>query len=88
MKRQDVLDLYFVEARFKLIDVAAFLDRVQRAHGPDDYRLKAFRAALRELPRGGTSRAKRVLLKFSDPTRRPIAAATSKGATGAWLGRA
>ena len=33
MTRQQVLDLYFMENRAKLIDLAAFLDRVDRATG-------------------------------------------------------
>jgi len=86
MTRQQVLDLYFVDARHKLIDLAAFLDRVERAAGPDDFRLKAFRRAIRELG-GKSSRAKKVLLAFSDPTTQPIAKAQGKGATGAWPGR-
>jgi hypothetical protein len=31
MTRQQVLDLYFMENRAKLIDLAAFLDRLARA---------------------------------------------------------
>ena len=31
MTKQQVLDLYFLDARHKLIDVAAFLDRVELA---------------------------------------------------------
>jgi hypothetical protein len=86
MTRQQVLDLYFVEARAKLIDVAAFLDRVQRAKGADDFRLKAFRAALAQLRSGGPDRARRVLLRLSDPTSKPSAAAGPKSACGAWAG--
>src|SRR5262245_29267097 len=48
MTRQQVLDLYFMEARAKLIDIAAFLDRVDCAQGEADFRLKAFRKALEE----------------------------------------
>ena len=33
MTRQKVLDQYFMDARHKLIDIAAFLDRVDRAEG-------------------------------------------------------
>jgi len=86
MTRQQVLDLYFLEARAKLIDLGAFLDRVNRAEGPDDFRLAAFRKALEELPRGGPHAAKRILLAFSDPTTEPIPAATTKAASGAWPG--
>jgi predicted metal-dependent TIM-barrel fold hydrolase len=41
MTRQQILDLYFLEARHKLIDVAAFLDRAGRSEGLDDFRLAA-----------------------------------------------
>ncbi len=75
-----------MEARAKLIDLAAFLDRVDRAPGTDDFRMAAFRQALRELPDGAPDRAKRVLLGFSDPTIDPLPAATTKAAAGAWPG--
>jgi hypothetical protein len=84
MTRQQVLDLYFMDARSKLIDLAAFLDRVQRAEGPEDFRMKAFREALANLGPTGTDKAREVLLAFSDPTKEPIAAATTKAACGAW----
>jgi hypothetical protein len=88
MKREQVVDLYFMEARAKLIDLAAFLDRVDRAPGTDDFRMTAFRRALQELPSGQPDRAKRVLLSLSDPTTEPLAAATTKAAAGAWPGAA
>jgi hypothetical protein len=84
MTRQQVLDLYFMDARCKLIDLAAFLDRVDRADGEADFRLKAFRQALKELERKEPQRAKQVLLAFSDPTTKPIARATTKAACGAY----
>jgi hypothetical protein len=83
MTRQQVLDLYFLDARHKLIDIAAFLDRVQRAGGKDDFRIKAFRAALGKLSGGKKQKAKDVLLAFSDLTTRPIEKAPGKGACGA-----
>ena len=84
MTRQQVLDHYFMDARSKLIDLAAFLDRVDRAGGEADFRLKAFRHALKELSRKDPQRAKHVLLAFSDPTTKPIAKATTKAACGAF----
>jgi hypothetical protein len=86
MTRDRVLNLYFIEARSKLIDVAAFLDRMDRAEGADDFRIKAFRQALKELEHGKPERAKRVLLSLSDPTVEPLPAATTKAASGAWPG--
>jgi hypothetical protein len=86
MTRQQILDLYFLDARHKLIELAAFLDRVERADGKDDFRLKAFRAALGELTTGKKQKAKNVLLAFSDPTTGPVAGAAGKGAVGAFPG--
>ena len=86
MKREHVTDLYFMEARAKLIDLAAFLDRVDRADGADDFRLTALRQALQELNSAHADRAKRVLLHLSDPTSEPLPAATTKAACGAWPG--
>jgi hypothetical protein len=83
MTRQQVLDLYFLDARHKLIDIAAFLDRVQRAGGKDDFRIKAFRTALSRLNGGKKQKAREVLLAFSDLSRQPIEQAPGKGAVGA-----
>jgi len=83
MIKQQVLDIYFLDARHKLIELAAFLDRVERADGKDDFRLKAFQSALGELTGKKTEKAKNVLLAFSDLTSEPIAKAEGKGAVGA-----
>lgn len=85
--KNELLDQYFIEVRHKLIEVAAFLDRVDRAEGEEDYRIKAFRAALKELERAEPERAKQILLALSDPTTEPIPAAKGKSAAGAWLGK-
>jgi hypothetical protein len=84
MTRQSLLDLYFMDARAKLIDLGAFMDRIERAEGAEDFRMAAFRQALKELEMPGTDRASRVLLALSDPTTEPIPAAPGKGACGAW----
>ena len=84
MTKQQILDLYFLDARHKLIELAAFLDRVERADGKDDFRLRAFRAALGELAGEKKEKARNVLLTFSDPTSEPIFAATTKAACGAF----
>ncbi len=84
MTRQQVLDLYFLDARHKLIELAAFLDRAERATGKDDFRLQAFRTALGKLDGKKKNKAKSVLLTFSDPTTKPVAKAEGKGAVGAY----
>jgi len=77
-----------MDARSKLIDIAAFLDRVDRSEGEPDFRLEAFRKALTELQLGEPVRARSVLMSLSDPTLEPIAKAPGKGAVGAWPGHA
>ena len=86
MTRQQLLDLYFMDARFRLIEIAAFLDRLDRAPGDADFRLDAFREAMKHLADNQPERAKNILLSFSDPTTDPIAKAPGKGAVGAWPG--
>jgi len=68
MTRQQVLDLYFMDARCKLIELAAFLDRVERSDGEADFRLAAIREALPLLQSAQQDKAKAVLLSLSDPT--------------------
>jgi hypothetical protein len=81
-----VLDQDFIPARHKLLDVAAFLDRLDCAQGEGDFRLDALRRALAELPAGGPDRTRRILELLSDPTAEPVPAAGTKGAAGAWPG--
>ncbi|MFL3666676.1 MAG: hypothetical protein ACJ06V_08855 [Verrucomicrobiota bacterium] len=84
--QKKILDLYFLDARARLIDIAAFMDRVDRADGGDDFRYDAFRTALKALESEKQDRARKVLLAFSDPTEEPIPEATTKAACGAWPG--
>jgi hypothetical protein len=86
MTRQQVLDLYFMDARCKLIEIAAFLDRVERGDGDADFRLGAFRDAMTVLSSSAPGRAEGVLRALSDPTTEPVKAAAGKGACGAWPG--
>jgi hypothetical protein len=86
MTKQQLIDLYFLDARARLIDLAAFLDRIERAPGEEDFRMAAFRRAVGELSKGGPHKAREVLLTFSDPTEQPLDKAPGKGACGAWPG--
>ena len=91
LPRKSVVDLYFMEHRAKLLDIAAFLDRVDRA-GDDgtgvDFRVAALRDAVALLIDGRGHRARRILELFSDPTADLIAAAGTQGADGAYDGAA
>lgn len=89
ISRQQVIDLYFMEHRGKLLDLAAFLDRIDRATPvpgaptSPDHRVTAFNRALAILATTGPDRTRRILELWSDQTSEPIAAAGMKGATGA-----
>ena len=80
----NLVDLGFMDSRSKLIDLAAFLDRVQKAGQDGDFRVQALRNALTLLSQDKPQRAKDVLLSFSDPSTEPIAQATMQGAIGAF----
>ena len=84
-----VVDRYFLEHRAKALDIAAFLDRVDRAaaanggDGADDFRVRALEACCRILVDGKPERARRILELLSDHSTEPIAKAPMKGAIGA-----
>lgn len=90
LTRQQIADLYFVEHRAKLLDIAAFLDRAEKAApttgAGKDARLAALERALALLTDGKPDRARRVLELLSDPTTVPIVKAGTKGAIGVWPG--
>lgn len=82
--KQDILDLYFMDARYKLIDIAAFLDRVDRHEGEADFRHDGFHHALEAmLNPSDRPRAQAVLEALSDHSEEPAAKATEQGAAGA-----
>ncbi len=86
MTREQVADAYFLEHRAKLLDIAAFLDRLDRAHSDnaeEDFRITAFRSCITLLIDGQADRAMRILNELSDQSSEPIDAAPMKGAIGA-----
>lgn len=88
-----ILDMSFLENRARLLEIAAFLDRIGRAAdaeaGKADFRYRAFIEGVRlllENPDVGRTAA--IQLNFSDPTVEPIDDASGLKAHGAWSGRA
>jgi hypothetical protein len=82
----EVVELYFMEHRAKLLDIAAFLDRLERAAAPagtGDVRVRALARAIPLLIDGRGDRVRRILELLSDHTTEPIPAAHSQGALGA-----
>jgi hypothetical protein len=83
---KEIVDEYFIENRTRLLEVAAFLDRLDRtdpAYGGQDFRMKAFAEALASLTTG-SDRLDRLQLLFSDPTTEPLGALDRKSAFGAY----
>ena len=83
-----IVEAYFLEHRAKLLDLAAFLDRLDRANDSEtsstDFRVDALRNALTILDDGEGDRARRVLESFSDMSIDiPQSAEGMKGASGA-----
>jgi len=81
--KSDLLDLQFIDARHKFIDLAAFLDRIDRHPGDSDFRIEAMKNALSILLSERPDRARAVLEALSDQTTEPIPQATFQGAFGA-----
>lgn len=90
LKAVDLLDLYFIENRARLLDIASFLDRIDRYDGAEeakaDFRYQAFVNALELLKSPGTSRTSAIQNSFSDPTTEPLDSAIGLKALGAWEG--
>lgn len=71
MTAPEVLDQYFLETRCKIIEIAATLDRLDRAPGTgaitDDPRFAQLQTALRLLTESSPDRAGRCQMTFSLP---------------------
>lgn len=85
VKNTSLVDHGFMDARSKLLDVAAFLDRVERHGQEGDYRVSALVEALPHLM-AGPGRVSRILTALSDPTTSPVDSAAGQAAHGAWRG--
>jgi len=64
----DVLNRDFLTIRERLLQIAAGLDRVERAEGTiaDDPRWQQLADGIREIAKGGGDRAERFQMAFSD----------------------
>ena len=82
-----LVDEYFIENRNRLIEIAAFLDRLDRADPAvreDDFRMRAFSDALAVLGTASATRVADIQLLLSDPRTEPLPALDRKGAVGAY----
>jgi hypothetical protein len=89
------VDEYFIENRTRVLEIAAFLDRLDRAdasYASADFRMKAFAEALEALgaTRDSGTRLDRIQHILSDPRAEPLDALDRKSALGAydrWSGK-
>ncbi len=84
MTKEEIVDRYFLEHRAKVLDIAAFLDRIDRSgETTSDFRIEALLSCIKELQSGKEGRTQRILDLLSDQTTEPIERAGMKGASGA-----
>ena len=90
MKAIEILDLYFIENRARLLDIASFLDRIDRYDGAeeakDDFRYKAFVNAVDLLRNSDKERTASIQRSLSDQTTESLESAIGLKAVGAWEG--
>jgi hypothetical protein len=83
---RELVDEYFIENRTKVLEIAAFLDRLDRAdpsYASRDFRMKAFAEALAGLSRT-SGRIDHIQQLLSDPREGPLDALDRKSALGAY----
>lgn len=93
LSAKEILDACFLENRARILEIAAFLDRLDRAPGGvairRDFRYRALVKAVQLLLKPEEGRTKAILLSLSDLSAEPIESAVGmKGAFGAWEGGA
>jgi len=82
----EIVDEYFIENRTRLLEIAAFLDRLDRVDRDcaiRDFRMQVFRDAVDALGTPG-DRLNRIQLLLSDPTVDPLDRLDRKSALGAF----
>lgn len=87
LTQQQLIDEYFIEHRTKILDIAAFLDRFDRARSSDagdDFRIVAFRKALAALVESPGNRMREVQMLLSDPRTDLLPELDRKSAFGAY----
>jgi hypothetical protein len=87
LSERELVDEYFIENRTRLLDLAAFLDRLDRARSEPsgtDFRMRAFQVALQMLTRARPDRVEQIQLIFSDPTVEPRPELDRRSASGAY----
>lgn len=83
---REIVDEYFIENRTRLLEIAAFMDRLDRVdseHAARDFRMQVFAEAVEALAIPG-DRLMRIQMLLSDPTTAPLERLDRKSALGAF----
>ena len=83
----ELVDEYFIENRNRLLELASFLDRIDRTDPSVamlDFRMRALRDAVTALAGADGARVMRIQMRLSDPTTDLRPALDRKGAVGAF----
>ena len=82
---RELVDEFFIENRTRLLEIAAFLDRLDRAdRGSRDFRMRAFDEALKILSGPSKDRVNEIQMLLSDPVTKPLEELDRKSAIGAY----
>jgi hypothetical protein len=89
LSAREILEGSFLENRARILEIAAFLDRIERSddavEAKNDFRYQAVLRAVGQLLKPSGDRTRDILESLSDPTTEPIpSAAGMKSAVGAW----
>jgi hypothetical protein len=87
LTQRELIAEYFMEHRVQVLELAAFLDRLDRAReidADDDFRLRSIREALAVLVNDQSQRVQRVQMIFSDPRSELLEELDTKSAKGAY----
>lgn len=86
LTQQQHIDAYFMEQRNRILEIAAFLDRLDRLeekNAEDDFRIVALRRAMAELSSAEPGRIERIQMIFSDQNLELLEELDRKAAYGA-----
>ena len=90
MSAKEVLETYYLDNRARLLEIASFLDRIDRCEDSlsamEDFRYKSFIKGLQLILESGKDRTKKLQLFLSDRSSHPIDSAAGLKAYGAWEG--
>jgi hypothetical protein len=88
MTTRQIIDEYFIENRTRVLDLAAYLDRLHRSADGEpataDFRMQALERALQVLISKDPEKIDQIQMIFSDPSTALKPKLDAKSASGAW----